>query len=63
MLGSFLIFAGMLILAAGHGLNLALNTLSVLVHGVRLNILEFSGHAKLTWSGIPYRPFAEPGEK
>jgi len=63
MLGSFLIFGGMLILAAGHGLNLALNTLSVLVHGVRLNILEFSGHARLTWSGIPYRPFAEPGAK
>ncbi|MCL2557299.1 MAG: V-type ATP synthase subunit I [Treponema sp.] len=63
MLGSFLIFAGVLILAAGHGLNIALNTLSVLVHGVRLNILEFSGHARLTWSGIPYRPFARASGK
>ncbi|MCL2193488.1 MAG: V-type ATP synthase subunit I [Treponema sp.] len=60
MLGSFLIFAGALVLIAGHGLNIILNTLSVLVHGVRLNILEFSGHAGLTWSGIPYKPFAEP---
>ncbi|MCL2600718.1 MAG: V-type ATP synthase subunit I, partial [Treponema sp.] len=59
MLGSFLVFAGALVLIMGHGLNLVLNTLSVLVHGVRLNILEFSGHAGLTWSGIPYKPFAE----
>jgi len=63
MLGSFLIFAGALVLVAGHGLNVILNTLSVLVHGVRLNILEFSGHAGLTWSGIPYKPFAEPRGK
>jgi len=63
MLGSFLVFAGALVLVAGHGLNIVLNTLSVLVHGVRLNILEFSGHAGLTWSGIPYRPFAEPARK
>ena len=63
MLGSFLMFAGALVLVAGHGLNIILNTLSVLVHGVRLNILEFSGHAGLTWSGIPYKPFAEPAGK
>ncbi|MCL2609039.1 MAG: V-type ATP synthase subunit I [Treponema sp.] len=62
MLGNFLIFAGILVLVAGHGLNIALNSLSVLVHGVRLNILEFSGHAKLTWSGIPYRPFGGTGK-
>jgi V/A-type H+-transporting ATPase subunit I len=58
LLGNFLIFFGILILIAGHGLNIALSTLSVLVHGVRLNILEFSGHAAITWSGIPYKPFA-----
>jgi V/A-type H+-transporting ATPase subunit I len=63
MLGGFLIFAGMLVLVAGHGLNIVLNILSVLVHGVRLNILEFSGHAGLTWSGIPYRPFADAARK
>jgi len=63
MLGGFLMFAGILILVAGHGLNVVLNLLSVLVHGVRLNILEFSGHAGLTWSGIPYKPFAETAGK
>jgi V/A-type H+-transporting ATPase subunit I len=59
MLGSFLIFIGIILLMFGHGLNLILNVLSVLVHGVRLNTLEFSGHIGLTWSGTPYRPFME----
>ena len=59
MLGNFLVFAGILLLASGHGLNLVLNVLSVLVHGVRLNTLEFSGHVGLSWSGVAYRPFAE----
>jgi len=57
MLGSFLIFAGIILLVFGHGLNMIINVLSVLVHGVRLNILEFSGHVKLNWSGTAYRPF------
>jgi V/A-type H+-transporting ATPase subunit I len=57
MLGSFLIFVGVVLLVFGHGLNLILNVLSVLVHGVRLNTLEFSGHVGLTWSGMAYRPF------
>ena len=59
MLGNFLMFAGMLLLVFGHGLNLILNVLSVLVHGVRLNILEFSSHIGLSWSGTAYKPFAE----
>jgi V/A-type H+-transporting ATPase subunit I len=58
MLGSFLVFLGIILLSFGHGLNILLNVLSVLVHGVRLNILEFSGHAGLSWSGITYKPFA-----
>jgi len=58
LLGSFLIFAGIIILVVGHGLNMVLNVLSMLVHGVRLNTLEFSGHVGLTWSGTSYRPFA-----
>lgn len=51
-----------LILLVGHSLNMVLGALGVLVHGVRLNILEFSGHLGLQWSGIPYRPLrkAEP---
>ena len=59
MLGNFLVFVGILLLAFGHGLNLVLNVLSVLVHGVRLNTLEFSGHVGLSWSGKAYRPFAQ----
>jgi V/A-type H+-transporting ATPase subunit I len=58
MLGNFLIFAGVILLVFGHGLNLILNVLSVLVHGVRLNTLEFSGHVGLGWSGTAYRPFS-----
>jgi V/A-type H+-transporting ATPase subunit I len=57
MLGGFLVFLGILLLVLGHGLNLILNVLSVLVHGVRLNTLEFSGHIGLGWSGTAYRPF------
>ncbi|MCL1960003.1 MAG: V-type ATP synthase subunit I [Spirochaetes bacterium] len=59
LLGNFLIFAGIMLLVFGHGLNLILNVLSVLVHGVRLNTLEFSSHIGLTWSGTAYRPFAK----
>ncbi|MFA4945239.1 MAG: hypothetical protein WC789_11130 [Lentisphaeria bacterium] len=55
--------AGALILVAGHGLNMALCALGVLVHGVRLNVLEFAGHLGLTFSGVPYKPLKplEPG--
>ncbi|MDR1253033.1 MAG: V-type ATP synthase subunit I [Treponema sp.] len=59
MLGNFLVFVGVILLVFGHGLNIVLNVLSVLVHGVRLNTLEFSGHIGLTWAGTAYRPFAE----
>jgi V/A-type H+-transporting ATPase subunit I len=60
MLGHFIFFVfGVVLLVFGHGLNIVLNMLSVLVHGVRLNTLEFSGHAGLTWSGYAYRPFAK----
>jgi len=47
-----------LILLAGHGLNIILCALGILVHGVRLNTLEFCLHKNLEWKGIPYRPFA-----
>jgi len=47
-----------LILLAGHGLNIILCALGILVHGVRLNTLEFSLHKELEWKGIPYQPFA-----
>ena len=47
-----------LLLFFGHGLNVALAAMGVLVHGVRLNTLEFAGHLGLPWTGRPYRPFA-----
>ncbi len=47
-----------LVLFFGHALNIGLAGLGVLVHGVRLNTLEFAGHLGLEWSGRPYRPFA-----
>lgn len=40
----------------GHTINMTLGPISVLVHGIRLNVLEFSSHIGLTWSGISYRP-------
>lgn len=49
------------ILLVGHGLNLAMGALSILVHAVRLNTLEFSNAKGITWSGQPYVPFRQPG--
>jgi V/A-type H+-transporting ATPase subunit I len=46
-----------LILFFGHSLNLTLGIMSIIVHGVRLNMLEFSGHLGLEWSGREYKPF------
>ncbi len=49
--------AAALILFLGHALNIVMGCLSIIVHGVRLNMLEFSGHLGMEWTGIPYRPF------
>jgi V/A-type H+-transporting ATPase subunit I len=43
----------------GHGLNIVLCLMGVIVHGVRLNMLEFSGHMNMQWSGQEYLPFRE----
>lgn len=43
----------------GHALNIILSAISVLAHGVRLNLLEFSNHLGLEWSGREYDPFKE----
>ena len=53
----WLLPVGVLVLGIGHLLNVALAVMSVLVHGIRLNTLEFSGHIGLEWTGRPYRPF------
>jgi V/A-type H+-transporting ATPase subunit I len=51
--------AGIVIILIGHSLNIILGPMSVLVHGVRLNVLEFSGHANVTWSGFTFEPLKE----
>ncbi|MDA1044109.1 MAG: hypothetical protein O3C57_02680 [Verrucomicrobia bacterium] len=45
-----------LILFAGHGLNILLCVMGVLVHGVRLNTLEFSRHIGIQWAGFAFSP-------
>ena len=51
-----------LILLVGHGLNLAMAGLSILVHAVRLNTLEFSNHKGVSWAGYAFRPFKRANE-
>ncbi|MBQ3084816.1 MAG: ATPase [Clostridia bacterium] len=54
----FMILA-IVLLVFGHGLNMILNILSVIVHGIRLNTLEFSSHLDMSWSGHKFKPFEE----
>lgn len=54
-----LIVAAVVVVLIGHGLNIIMCFLSVVVHGVRLNVLEFSGQVGLEWTGIAYEPFKE----
>lgn len=56
---AILFAAALLLLVFGHGLNMVLNLLSVIVHGVRLNTLEFSTHLGMSWSGFKYAPFKD----
>jgi len=48
-----------LILFFGHALNIILALMAVIVHGIRLNMLEFSNHLGMQWSGKEYKPFTE----
>ncbi|RJP27283.1 MAG: hypothetical protein C4533_07380 [Candidatus Omnitrophota bacterium] len=61
--GSFLSgILTVLIILVGHVLNIVLGPMSILVHGVRLNVLEFCSHLDIKWSGFSYSPFREePG--
>ena len=52
-----MVVVGVALIVAGHTLNLVLSVLSVVVHGIRLNMLEFSSHLGMEWSGIKYDPF------
>ncbi|MBR1870991.1 MAG: hypothetical protein IJ802_04120 [Kiritimatiellae bacterium] len=55
-----LLFVGTLaILLVGHALNFAMAGLSVLVHAVRLNTLEFSNHKGVSWSGRAFKAFSK----
>lgn len=53
---------GLLVIFLGHALNLVMGLLSVVVHGVRLNLLEFSGQLGMEWSGYKYEPFKKTVE-
>ena len=57
--GALGIILASVVLLLGHALNLAMGALAVVVHGVRLNMLEFSGHLGMEWTGRPYKPFKE----
>jgi len=54
-------FLGLLMAAValflGHGLNIILALMAVMVHGIRLNMLEFAGHLGVQFSGEAYKPF------
>ncbi len=50
------LFLALLILLAGHLLNLALSIMSGVVHGLRLNFIEFYNWA-LVGEGYPFKPF------
>ena len=63
MLSSLAFPVGIAILLLGHGLNLVMGLLSVVVHGVRLNLLEFSGQLSMEWAGYNYEPFKKNGNK
>ena len=60
LFGNFLfMILAIVLLVFGHGLNMILNVLSVIVHGIRLNTLEFSSHLDMSWSGHKFKPFEE----
>lgn len=54
-----LMVVGVIIMIIGHTLNIVMGFLSVVVHGVRLNLLEFSGQLGMEWSGTAYDPFSK----
>jgi len=46
------------IVAAGNALNIALSLIALMVHGVRLNMLEFANNLGMQWNGYSYEPFS-----
>ena len=60
---AFAAVAMVAILLVGHGINLMMAGLSVLVHAVRLNTLEFSNHKGVTWGGYAFNPFRKQSKE
>jgi len=61
-LGFSSVWAGLIaagVLTGGHILNIVLGVMAIIVHGVRLNLLEFSQHVGVEWKGFRYTPFKE----
>ena len=56
-LGALDILLAAIALLLGHTLNIALALMAVMVHGIRLNMLEFAGHLGVQFSGEAYKPF------
>jgi len=52
------IFLAILILVAGHGINLLLGIIGGVVHGLRLNCIEFFNWS-LNEEGYPFRAFSK----
>jgi V/A-type H+-transporting ATPase subunit I len=62
---AFSAIGAVVILLIGHSLNIVLGGMAVLVHGIRLNMLEFSSHLEMSWAGRDFKPFKKhitPGE-
>jgi V/A-type H+-transporting ATPase subunit I len=59
----FVGFFTALILVLGHVFNMVLGAMAILVHGLRLNVLEFSSHMNLEWAGVKYSPFRRGEEE
>jgi len=57
--GGFILFA--LILLLGHGLNFVLGIMSGVIHGLRLNLLEFYNWG-VKGEGYPFKAFKKRGE-
>ena len=57
--GGFLLFA--LIIIFGHGLNLVLAIMSGVIHGLRLNLMEFYNWG-IQGEGYPFKAFAKRGD-
>ncbi len=57
--GGFILFA--LIILLGHGLNFVLGIMSGVIHGLRLNLLEFYNWG-VKGEGYPFRAFKKRGE-